>query len=129
MDKKKEKLICPYCKLEFTPKRSNQVFTNNDCRIAFNNNKNNIKRKHLAIVNKPLKKDFDILDTLLGKEAEIKVHKEFLRGTGFSFLVFTHAFKPENTTKIYYGLYDIYYYKMDDNQHYKIVRNVGYRPK
>ncbi len=114
------KRICPYSGIEFTPKRSNQVFANKECRIAFNNRKHNEKRKRLAFINKPLLKNYDILSQILGSQSEKVFHKEYLRGTGFSFSVFTNLHKDQNSNSYYYSVYNFYYYKID-NEHYKIV--------
>lgn len=117
-----EKRICPFSGDEFVPKRNNQVFANRENRIAYNNKKNNDKRRRLAFVNKPLLRNNDILNQILGNEREKIVHKEFLRGAGFSFLVFTNFHRDENKNKLYYSIYHFYYYKVD-NEHYKIVNN------
>lgn len=117
-----EKQICPFCGVEFIPQRSNQIFTNSDCRISYNNQKNNEKRKQLSFINKPLLKNHQILSEILGNEREKIVHKEYLRGAGFSFKVFTNLHKDENINKYYYSVYKFYYFKIDDD-HYKIINN------
>jgi hypothetical protein len=117
-----EKRICPYSGVEFVPKRTNQVFSNDKYRIAHNNQKSNSKRKRLSAINKPLLKNYDILNLIIGHEQEKVVHKEYLRGAGFSFSVFTHLHKDENMDKLYYALYNFYYVKVDDN-FYKIIKN------
>ena len=122
MELNKEKRICPYSGEEFVPKRSNQVFANDKYRIAHNNKKNNDKRKLLASINKPLLKNFDVCNWIVGDEPFKIVHKEFLRGAGFNFSVFTHIFKDEKTNKLCYSVYHFYYFKVDGN-YYKIVKN------
>jgi len=122
MDVKIKKRICPYSGVEFVPKRTNQVFANGKYRIAYNNQKNNSKRKHLASINKPLLKNYDILNQILVNEQEKIVHKEYLRGIGFSFSVFTHFHKDEKSPKYYYSIYDFHYYKIYDF-YYKIVKH------
>lgn len=117
-----EKRICPYSSIEFIPKRTNQIFANNKYRIAYNNKKNNDKRKLLAEFNNPMKKCFEILLEILKGQNEKIVHKEFLRGAGFNFAVFTHFYMNKETKKACYALYHVHYYKMDDN-HYKIIKN------
>ncbi|MCK8480951.1 hypothetical protein [Psychroserpens algicola] len=117
-----EKRICPYSGVEFAPKRTNQVFANDRYRIAYHNQKNNSKRKRLASINKPLLKNYDILNQILGDEQEKIVHKEYLRGAGFSFSVFTHLHNDPNKDKYYYAIYDFYYINLDEN-YYKIIKN------
>lgn len=117
-----KKRICPYSGVEFVPKRTNQIFLNSECRIAYNNRKHNEKRKHLAFINRPLLQNNNILIQILGEKKEVIVHKEFLRGAGFSFSVFTNFQKDLNTNKLYYSVYRFNYFKID-NDHYKIVNN------
>ncbi|MFD2917257.1 hypothetical protein [Psychroserpens luteus] len=117
-----EKRICPYSGVEFIPNRTNQVFANDKYRIAHNNQKSNSKRKRLSAINKPLLKNYDILNLIIGDEQEKVAHKEYLRGAGFSFSVFTHLHKDLHKDKYYYAIYDFYYIKLDDN-YYKIIKN------
>lgn len=122
MESNKEKRICPYCGGEFIQKRSNQIFDIDKCRTDYNNKKNNDKRKLLASINKPLLKNFDVCNWIVGDEPFKIVHKEFLRGAGLNFSVFTHLFKDEKINKYCYSIYHFYYFKVDEN-HYKIVNN------
>jgi hypothetical protein len=122
MEINKEKRICPYRGEEFIPKRSNQVYANGKFRTYYNNKKSNDKRKLLASINKPLIKNFDIFNWIVGDEPYKIVHKEFLRGAGFNFSVFTHISKDEKINKLCYSVYHFYYFKVDDNN-YKIVNN------
>lgn len=117
-----EKRTCPYSGEEFIPKRPNQVFVNSKNRIAYHNERHNAIRRELSKLNKPLKKSYEVLAKLLeGKEVVI-VHKERLRGLGFSFSVFTHLHQNKSSKEPCNALYCFHYYKVDDN-HYKILRN------
>lgn len=122
MNNETEKRICPYCTLEFVPKRSNQIFHNSDCRTAHHNKRNNAKRKELAKFFKPIEKQYFALLGLLNGEKEITVHKEYLRGAGFNFSLFTHIHFNKTIQKSCYALHTVHFYKIDDN-HYKIVNN------
>jgi hypothetical protein len=122
MDLKIEKRICPYSGIEFVPKRTNQVYAYAKYREDYNNKKNNEKRKVLNEFNKPLKKCFEILLNILNGQKEKIVHKEYLRGAGFNFSVFTHFHMDKDIKKACYALYHVHYYKLDDN-YYKILKN------
>lgn len=113
--------ICPYSGLEFVPKRSNQVFIDSESRIAFNNEKNNSKRKKLAYINRPLQKNYDILKGLLGNQNEMYVHSEHLRGAGFSFKVFTHLNEIRENDDYVYGIYHFQIERLKNNI-YKISK-------
>jgi len=117
-----EKRICPYSGIEFIPKRSNQIFANSGCRIAYHNNRNNDKRKELAKLFKPIEKQYEILLKLLSGRKEVKVHKEYLRGAGFNFSLFTHIHYNETIKKNCYALHAVHYYKVDQD-YYKICAN------
>lgn len=117
-----EKRICPYSGIEFKPKRSNQIFANSNCRIAYHNNRNNAKRKELAKLFKPIEKQYEILLKLLNGRNQVQVHKEYLRGAGFNFSLFTHVHYNETIKKNCYALHTVHYYKVDQD-YYKIVNN------
>ncbi|MAB49341.1 MAG: hypothetical protein CMC05_11990 [Flavobacteriaceae bacterium] len=117
-----EKRICPYCGVEFVPKRSNQIFNNSVCRIAYNNKRNNAKRKELAKLFKPIEKQYEILLSLLNANKEVDVHREFLRGAGFNFSLFTHIHFNESIKMNCYALHTVHYYKINQD-YYKICNN------
>jgi hypothetical protein len=117
-----EKQNCPYCEVEFTPKRSNQIFCNSACRTAYHNKRNNVKRKELSKFFKPIVEQYEILLKLLNGRKEVQVHKEHLRGAGFNFSLFTHVHYNETIKKSCYALHTVHYYKIDEN-HYKIVNH------
>lgn len=116
---KPEKRICPYSATEFIPKRSNQIFATNEFRIAFHNNINNTTRKKLSDINNRLAKNYKTLVELVGKNKEIIIHKEFLKGKSFSFKVFTHLIQHEGG--FVYGIYDYSFFKIDADN-YKITK-------
>lgn len=118
----KEKSRCPNCKGEFIPSRDNMRYCHKGCRIEFNNTKNNNKRKFLSKMEKPIAKNYEILETILNGENEKLVHEEFLKGKGFDFRVMTHVYDMDKDKNIVAGCHDIHYYKTDD-QHFKIRKN------
>lgn len=74
---------------EFIPKRINQKFANSENRIKFYNNKANEVRHSLNYIDKPLHKNFKIISQLMQDKSENIFHKEFLKGCGITFNVYT----------------------------------------
>ncbi len=85
-----ETSIDPLTKEEFVKTRENQRFANAVNRIAYHNRKANSLRKKLMVINRPLLKNNQILMECLGRRSFKTFHKEFLKGKGFLFGVFTH---------------------------------------
>lgn len=115
MLKEPELRLCPYSNTVFKAKRQNQVFASAEDRIAHHNEQNNILRKKLSLINKQLLKNFKIADALLGDNIDVVVHKHFMRGRGFSFLLFTHVVNQND--EIVYGLYDITFKKINEEEY------------
>lgn len=82
--------IDPLTNEEFVKTRENQRFANAVNRIAYHNRKANNLRKKLMVINRPLLKNYQILIECLGRRSFKTFHKEFLKGKGFLFGVFTH---------------------------------------
>jgi len=115
------KKVCPYSKIEFIPKRSNQIFLNKDCRIKYNNAKSNFIRHQLHAYNGPLLKNYKILEEIMRGKKEKTFHKEFLKGKDFSSSLITHNVKGE-----IYDLIGVYKYTIDfipNSDNVKIRRN------
>jgi hypothetical protein len=74
----------------FIPTRITQKFVSPSNRIKFNNDKANNIRHSLMFVNRPLKTNLNILDSLMIGKKKAVFSKEFLRGKGFVFEVLTH---------------------------------------
>jgi hypothetical protein len=115
MLKEPEFRLCPYSYTLFIAKRQNQVFASAEDRIAFHNDQNNFLRKKLSSINKQLLKSYKVADALLVDNKEVIVHRQFLRGKGFSFQMLTHVEKQEDD--IVYGLYDITFKKLNDDEY------------
>ena len=112
--------LCPYSKTLFEAKRQNQIYRSAFDRVSFNNEQNNLLRKKLSFINKQLLKNYKIADALIGDFTDVSVHKQFLRGKGFSFQMFTHVSQKEDD--IVYGLYDISFMKLTDEDYYYLYR-------
>lgn len=112
--------IDPLSEEEFYPKRINQRFANPENRIKYNNNKATELRHSIAYINKPLHRNFQILNEIMEEKNELVVHKQFMLGKGFSFKVFNHI-EPYN------GVNEkcIYQYMIIslDSEKLKIIRN------
>ncbi len=120
MQKEGELRLCPYSNTFFQASRQNQVYRSKFDRVSFHNEQNNILRKKLSLINKQLLKNYKIADALLGDFNDVSVHKQFLRGKGFSFQMFTHVSQKED--EIVYGLYDISFMKLTDEDYYYLYR-------
>jgi hypothetical protein len=121
MLQEKKKRVCPHSKIEFIPKRSNQVFISSHARIDYHNKINNTIRKNMAYINKPLMKTYKVFSELLADKDEGIFHNEFLLGKGASFEVFTNL--KEYKEGIAYAVFEFWYFKVDD-LHFKVKRYV-----
>jgi len=74
----------------FQPRRNHQIFARAENRIKYHNNKANKLRKEKAFVDRPLHRNIKILNEIMSDKKEAIFHKEFMRGKGFNFAVFTH---------------------------------------
>jgi hypothetical protein len=103
----------------FQPRRSNQKFESRVTQIRFNNMKAKKRRQSMANINKPLNKNFQILNEIMSSKKEGNFHKQFLIGKGFSFGVHTHY---ENYgSKTYNAIYNFIIVPID-KELIKIVR-------
>jgi hypothetical protein len=109
------KKVCPYSNKEFIAKRSNQIFANKECRIAYHNALQGIDRRMKRPMNYQLDLNYKILNRLLGIKKVVKVNKFYLRGAGFSFKNITHVEHKEN--EVGYGIYDTVFYKINEDEY------------
>jgi hypothetical protein len=112
--------LCPYSNTVFEAKRQNQVFASAEDRIAHHNEQNNLLRKKLSVINKQLLKNYKIADALLGELTDVSVHREYLKGMGFSFTVFTNL--TQNIDELVFGLFDISFMILPDEDYYYLYR-------
>jgi|688.fasta_scaffold1888012_2 hypothetical protein len=109
-----ETSIDPLTKEEFVKTRENQRFANAVNRIAYHNRKANSLRKKLMVINRPLLKNNQILMECLGRRSFKTFHKEFLKGKGFLFGVFTHY--QEHEEKHQPSIYDFIIVNVGNDQ-------------
>lgn len=86
---KKNSSIDPYTGQEFEKRRANQRFANTKNKNAYHNENARKERNKISTVQKALMTNRKILDKLLGKNIEISVSQEFLRGAGVYINFFT----------------------------------------
>ena len=116
------KRICPYSEVEFIPNRRNQIYADAICRIAHNNEKSRNKRLSKYPINKLVNKNHDILLEIMGdKNVEI-FHREYLKGKGFSFQVFTHLISSKADNKNHFAIYN-FSYSLYNDTHYQIKKH------
>jgi hypothetical protein len=109
-----ETSIDPLTREEFVKTRENQRFANAVNRIAYHNRKANNLRKKLMVINRPLLKNNQILMECLGRRSFKTFHKEFLKGKGFLFGVFTHY--QEHEEKHQPSIYDFIIVNVGNDQ-------------
>ena len=120
MLQEKKKRVCPHSKIEFIPRRSNQIFISSQARINYHNNLNNTIKKNTAYINKPLMKNYKVFSELLADKDIGIYHNEFLLGKGVSFSVFTNL--KNYKEGIAYAVFEFWYIKVDEFN-YQIKRN------
>ncbi len=98
-------------KEEFFPKRANQKFANPANRIKYHNNRAAQLRKEASFINTPLLTNLQILNKVMQGKKELVLHKEFLKGMGYSFEVFTHIKNYDNSNRFCCYQYIIIYLK------------------
>lgn len=116
-----EKKQCLSCRNGFLPNRSDQLFCSKNCRIKFNNDKNNAIRHKLDFINKPLLKNFKILENLMRGKKEAIFHIQFLKGKDFDTKLNTNLVEGKE-----YPLIGVYNYTIDyikNSNNVKITRN------
>jgi len=110
-----ENRVCPYSKLQFTPKRNNQVFATKEYRVAHHNELHNSFRRKLSGLNKEIINSYKTLLEILGEKKSTVAHYQFLKGKNFSFKVFTGFSKTDKG--IAYELYDTSFLRIDENNY------------
>jgi hypothetical protein len=95
------KSIDPYSRESFLKRRSDQRFASKKTKNAFHNGRAKEQRDSIAFIQKPLMKNRNILNHLLGKKNEHEVSKDFLLGAGYDFRFFTGTVRNRNAILIY----------------------------
>lgn len=111
--------VCKQSKQEFYPTRTNQIFKDENCRKKFYNEKFGKLRRKLNVINKALFINYRASSESLGNKASVVVNSNYLKGLGFNFRYITHLETIEGKT--YYGLYDISFIKVNENE-YKLIK-------
>lgn len=105
---------------QFEKRRINQQFANSKNRMKYHNGLATALRHKLSYIDKPLKKNYSIICKLLDREKEGEWHKEYLKGCGFTFSVFTHYSKMAD--KSVPSIYEFAIIQTENNK-IRIVRN------
>jgi hypothetical protein len=115
-----EKLrVCKQSKQEFYPNRTNQIFKDENCRKKYYNEKFGKLRRKLNVINKALFVNYRASLGALNGKSSVIVNSNYLKGLGFNFKYITHLEKIDGET--YYGLYDISFLKVNENE-YKLIK-------
>ena len=117
---KNNRKFCRNCQSDITEGRSDKIYCTDKCKSSYSNRLNKLPGSFNAI-NKVLKNDLKLVLKLLEKKYSITISKLELKALGFSFKHFTHLENIEGLKGNLYGLYDFYYYFIDDNN-VKIIK-------
>lgn len=109
----------PYTGEVFVPKRNNQHFATRKNQVAYNNAKARKIRKIHSDIDVQLKKNWQVLDDLLGLDEKITKSKDFLLGSGYDFRLFNSY--QNHFGKAYYGVYNYGIRKVNETT-YEIVK-------
>lgn len=119
MKELEELRVCKQSKQEFYPKRTNQIFKDENCRKKYYNEKYGKLRRKLNTINKALFVNYRAsIEALDGKSSTI-VNSHFLKGLGFNFKYITHFEIIDSKTC--YGLYDVSFLKINGTD-YKLIK-------
>lgn len=105
---------------DFVATRITQRFAKVENRIRYYNQIANSIRHQKSTLDKPLHRNYLILKKLLLNKKEASFHREFLKGMGFEFGVFTHAEHLDG--KQYFALYKFLIVNLDSNN-VKFIKN------
>ena len=114
-----KQIKCPYSGEYFKPSRSNQKFASKRNRVAYYNQEYRQKRLPLERINQRLFYNYNILSDGLGDNSKAILNNHYLKGRSFDFKFITHLIKGDID---YFGLYDIAFRKLNNNQT-EIIRN------
>ena len=103
----------------FIAKRSNQKFATRANQRLYNRIKANKIRTATAYVNRPLHKNYKLLNEMLNDDTEAIFHKQYMLGAGFDFKVYTHMTSVGD--KFYHSCYNFILIPVDSVQ-IKIIK-------
>jgi len=110
---------CLECGEEFRG-RIDKKFCSSDCRISFHNRINKDKTNFMRNVNRILRKNRNILDSL-NPEGKITVHKDKLLSKGFDFSYFTSEYITK-TGKVYKYIYEQGYMPIGNDFYILVIK-------
>lgn len=115
-----ETKIDPYTGEEFVPKRSNQKFATSKSKNDYHNRRSRKNSRRFEEIDKRIRKNCKILDTLTKVKKEHDVTKERLIGAGFHMDGFNVRHRYNG--KIHSGVYN-YTVVVIDDENFKIINN------
>lgn len=101
--------------------RSDKKFCDDGCRNSFNNRKNSENNRFVKSINTVLRKNRNILHSLVPDNGKTSVNERTLKVLGFDFEHFTNVFE-NRTGNIYKFCYEYGYLKIDEGI-YVLVKN------
>jgi len=111
---------CNECK-KILNGRSDKKFCDEGCRNNYNNRLNSIAYKNVKNINKILRINRNVLNSLLPNEDKTTVSQKTLLILGFNFEYFTHTYQTKAGNQ-YYFVYEYGYLKLENNR-VMIVKN------
>jgi hypothetical protein len=111
---------CNECK-KLLNGRSDKKFCDEGCRNNHNNRLNSIAYKNVKNINKILRINRNVLNSLLPNEDKTTVSQKTLLIRGFNFEYFTHTYQTKAGNQ-YYFVYEYGYLKLENNR-IMIVKN------
>jgi predicted nucleic acid-binding Zn ribbon protein len=105
-----KKRKCPECGDEFHG-RADKRFCSDQCRNTFNNRSNSDVTNHVRNINRILKKNRRILESL-NPDGKAKTHRNKLNELGFNFNYFTNILKTQKGAT-YYFCYEFGYLPLE----------------
>lgn len=115
--------LCLHCSKELIG-RADKKFCDNQCRNDHNNEQNGVTNNYIRKVNRIIKNNRRILESLTPKDKSIKVKRKELSKLGFSFDYFTNTYTTK-AEKTYFFCYEFGYLELD-NDYFALVLNKSY---
>lgn len=101
--------------------RADQKFCNDLCRNSYNNRKLSGSTNFMRKINRILKKNHNILETL-NPEEKTTTYKSTLEKQGFNFNYYTNIYTTK-TDRVYYFVYDQGYAQLENNKFMLVKKN------
>lgn len=111
--------IDPHTGEKFTPKRANQIFASRKNQVAYNNAKTRKKRAKMELIDKHNRKNWRVLNSILGLRRRKVATVLTLKSKGFNFNFFNNIRRHDG--KKFYCVYDFGIFVLE-NGLYEIVK-------